>query len=280
MNPALHAQLACLWEATARKVGNVHPQRDFADLRYVDFLLSAAAIGPAFAKAPNRPVGEFILEVIEATRRVVRTNTNLGIVLLLAPLASVPASQPLAAGLEQILSNLTVADSRNVFAAIRLACPGGLGEVPREDVHQQPTLPLREVMALAADRDLVARQYMNGFREVLHVGVPRLRDHLAAGEGLEDAIILTHLHFLAQYPDSLIARKHGLDVAKEATRRARAVLELAIRNPQSAIRNSLDAWLCDGRNPGTSADLVTACLFVALRERIITLPLDVPWSRG
>src|SRR5262245_61656852 len=89
----LCAQLACILEVTARKPGNVHRYADFADTTYLDFLLSAAAIAPVMDRAPGRPVGETVLEAVTATRRVTGTNTNLGISLLLAPLASVPADR-------------------------------------------------------------------------------------------------------------------------------------------------------------------------------------------
>jgi triphosphoribosyl-dephospho-CoA synthase len=73
---------------------------------------------------------------------------------------------------------------------------------------------------------------------------------------------------LANRPDSLIARKRGEAVAVEASRRAAEVLaggEIA----------GFDAWLRgDGhaRNPGATADLVAAALFVALLDGTIQLP--------
>src|SRR5690242_9458517 len=79
-DPGLCAQIACIWEATARKPGNVHRYRDFADTTYSDFLLSAAAIAPLMATACQRRVGATILEAVCATRNVTSTNTNLGIV--------------------------------------------------------------------------------------------------------------------------------------------------------------------------------------------------------
>ena len=157
------AQVACTWEVLARKAGNVCPGREFPDLTVNDFLKSAAAIAPVLELAPRQPLGVTILRCIEETRKVVNTNTNLGIVLLLAPLASVPLDEPLEPGLKQVLSQTTVEDSRNVYAAIRLAKPGGLGKVPEQDVRDEPTLPLREVMALAKDRDLIAAQYATDF---------------------------------------------------------------------------------------------------------------------
>src|SRR5438876_739889 len=92
----LCAQLACVLEATARKPGNVHRFMDFADTSYLDFLLSAAAIAPVMERAVGRPVGETVLEAIRATRRVTSANTNLGIVLLLAPLAAASGGRTIA----------------------------------------------------------------------------------------------------------------------------------------------------------------------------------------
>ncbi|MFL5340930.1 MAG: triphosphoribosyl-dephospho-CoA synthase, partial [Gemmataceae bacterium] len=167
-------QFACILEATARKPGNVHRFCDFDDLTYLDFLLSAAVIGPILEQAPVRGVGPVVLDAIRATRRVVSTNTNLGIVLLLAPLAAVPRDRNLRSGVAAVLCRLTIDDSRAVFEAIRLANPGGLGSAPEQDVRAEPTVPLREIMALAADRDLIARQYANGFHDVFEIGVPSL----------------------------------------------------------------------------------------------------------
>src|SRR5687768_2682504 len=117
----LCAQLACIWEVTARKAGNVHRFQDFDDVTYLDFLVSAAAAAPILDTAEQRPIGATILAAIRATRQVSTTNTNLGIVLLLAPLAAVPREQPLNEGVQGVLESLTVADAREAYAAIRLA---------------------------------------------------------------------------------------------------------------------------------------------------------------
>src|SRR4051812_4787350 len=152
MSAGLYAQLACIWEATARKPGNVHRFLDFDDATYLDFILSAAASAPLLEDVAKRGVGATVLAGVEARRRLVPTNTNLGILLLLAPLAAVPPGADLAAGVVRILDGLTLDDSRAVFQAIRLAQPGGLGRASDQDVNAEPTLPLRQVMTLAADR--------------------------------------------------------------------------------------------------------------------------------
>jgi triphosphoribosyl-dephospho-CoA synthase len=148
-------------------------------------------------------------------------------------------------------------------------------------VADVPTLSLRKVMALAARRDLIAQQYVNGFREVLEFGVPELLGALQEHGGLEAAIVGTHLRFMAAYPDSLIARKCGQAEAEAAARRAGEVLESGWPRTAEGLQAfaDLDAWLTElgnRRNPGTSADLVTACLFAALREGDIAMSANRP----
>ena len=280
----LHAQLACIWEATARKPGNVHRFVDFDDLSYLDFLASAAAIAPVLAAAPDRRVGHTVLAGVRRTRQAVRTNSNLGILLLLAPLAKAAAEPDWRACLARVLDDLDVEDSRLVYEAIRMANPGGLGRSAEQDVKDTPTLPLREIMALAADRDLIARQYANGFREVFEDGAPAILDGMERTNSMEGAILFAHLYLMARHPDALIARKCGAAEAQESASRAQAVLDKGWPHSpkgRDAFAN-LDAWLRgEGRrrNPGTTADMIAACLFVLLRERKIVLPLQYPWSR-
>jgi triphosphoribosyl-dephospho-CoA synthase len=269
LSPGRIAELACILEATARKPGNVHRTADFEDTCYLDYLLSATAIVEPLDRARSEGVGWAVLRAIEATRRVVTTNTNLGMVLLFAPLAAVPEGEPLQAGVRAVLERLTVGDAEQVYRAIRLARPGGLGTVPEQDIASEPTVPLREVMSLAADRDLVARQYANGYFEVFTIGAACLQAALEEGHSLEFAITFTFVILLKQCPDTLIARKRGVEVAREASRRAADVIE------SGAPIHELDVWLrADGhaRNPGACADLVAAALFVALRDGQVPLP--------
>jgi triphosphoribosyl-dephospho-CoA synthase len=277
------AALACIWEVTARKPGNVHRCQDFADVGLVDFLASALALVPVLDQAAHRPVGDTVLEAVQATRTLVGSNTNLGIILLLSPLAAVGSNENLRAGLDRVLAGLTVDDSHAVYEAIRLAQPGGLGRVSEQDVSAEPTLPLRDIMALAAGRDLIAQQYVNGFQEVFDDGMTALAHGLDKTGCLEDAIIWTHLTLLGKHPDSLIARKRGQAEAEQASRLARGVLAAGwpVDSQGRQALAELDAWLrAEGhaRNPGATADLVTASLFVALRQGIMKLPSPWPWS--
>ncbi len=372
-SPGRCAQLACILEVMARKAGNVHPGRAFDDLTHRDFLASAAAIVPAMDS--DETLGRMILHAVEATRAVVSSNANLGIILLLAPLAAATRAESLGSGIERsevmneapalnspplgpalnspplgkggkgessepkrmsrnrdnsedsvccnsspdrevasdppypplprgggrrlplpeckvpmleenrhyfrtllkaVLAATTVADSVDVYRAIRLANPGGLGSVNQEDIGNEPTKPLRDVMALAADRDLVARQYANGFREVWEAGVPLLTEDWQKHGTLERAIVRCQLGLMAAYPDTLILRKAGSEEARLSSVRAAEVLDAGWPDTVAGRRAfaEFDAWLrADGRrrNPGATADLVTACLFVALWQDTI------PW---
>lgn len=270
--------LACIFEATARKPGNVHREADFADVTYVDFLASATAIAPVMeAAAHGTRLGRTVLEAVRAMRSVATTNTYLGTVLLLAPLAAVPREISLAEGIRRVLADLDSEDARDVYEAIRLSAAGGMGKVDEADIHGEPPADLVAAMRLAADRDLVARQYANSFADVLERVVPWLEAAVAEGLPLEDAITHVHVRLMAAEPDSLIGRKCGPRVARESADRAAQVL--AMGEPRSAAYQAalgeLDFWLrSDGhrRNPGTTADLVAAGLFAALRDGIISRP--------
>ena len=270
---AAAGQLACLLEVSAPKPGNVSPERHFHDTRYEDFLASAVAIGPALSGAAQHPLGTTIRTAVEATRRWTRSNTNLGIVLLLAPVAraALRSGGTLRERLARVLTETTVADAAQVYAAIRHTGPGGLGETPAEDVSDTPTVTLREAMALAADRDAVAREYVTDFALTFEVGVPAIRAGRQEGLGWTEAAVEAYLTLLASTTDTHIARKLGQAEAELVSRRAREVR--AAGGTRSAAGRTalavLDTELRDPRNrrnPGTTADLTCAALFVVILE--------------
>jgi triphosphoribosyl-dephospho-CoA synthase len=300
-NVMVAAQLACLLEVSAGKPGNVSPGRHFSDTRYEDFLASAAAVGAPLAKAGEQPLGITVRLATEATRRWVSGNTNLGIVLLLAPLARAAlrnagsgfgirdsnlskegasveprTSSPeprsavrLRAALRQVLDETTIEDARDVYAAIRMASPGGLGHAETQDVAGEPRVTLLEAMRLAAHRDGIAREYTTGFEVTFGIGVPALER--ARGDGLswDDAVVETFLTMLAANIDTHVARRAGVTVAADVSERARQVIgcggvrtergRRAIEEMDRAIRDAGNIG-----NPGTTADLTASAIFVRL----------------
>ena len=268
------ATLACFLEATAPKPGNVHRGTDFDDLTYPDLITSAIMIGPVMESAPRRRLGETILDAVRATHDAVETNTNLGTILLLAPLAAVPRKQPLDSGVRDVLDRLDAEDSRLVYEAIRMARPGGMGRVDQADVAGEAPADLIAAMRLAAERDLVARQYVNGFYVVFHDVVPAIQSGLDRGWGTSGAIVHAQMTIMSRFPDSLVARKCGKETAQRASDHAAEVLRSGTPNDDAfwqAVAD-LDFWLrADGhrRNPGTTADLIAAGLFALLRDGIM-----------
>jgi triphosphoribosyl-dephospho-CoA synthase len=270
------AQLACLLEVAAPKPGNVSPGRHFADARYEDFLASAVAIGAPIGGAATRGIGATVRLAVDATAMWTRSNTNLGIVLLLAPLARAAlghdgrgATGTLRDALRRELDATTIDDARDVYAAIRQAAPGGLGQAETQDVKDEPTIPLLEVMRLAADRDLIAREYVTAFDITFTIGVPALQNARRATLSWDDAIVETFLTLLSAQRDTHIVRRRGASIAAEVTERARIALGAGGVRSVSGRRaiDEMDRAMRDAdnsANPGTTADLTAAAIFVVL----------------
>ena len=179
-----HVALACVLEVSAAKPGNVTPTHDFSDTTYADMVRSALALGAVFARrnARVRSVGELIADGVAATASVADTNTNLGIVLLFAPLVRAAATrredETLRSATERTLGELDVDDAAAAFTAIARARPGGLGEAPEHDVRAPASVSLREAMTAAAHRDSIASEYATGYAIVFDTGLPLLCDAL------------------------------------------------------------------------------------------------------
>ncbi|MEM1305853.1 MAG: triphosphoribosyl-dephospho-CoA synthase, partial [Planctomycetota bacterium] len=271
--------LACLWEAIAAKPGNVYRGADFDDMTFADMATSAVAIGAAVqARCGAGSLGGVALGSVQAMRAATGKNTHLGTILLLAPLAIASSrGGDTLRGAAELVRTASADDARGVYEAIRTAAPGGLGRVPRGDVAGEPTIGLLEAMQLAADRDLIARQYTNGFEHVAAVA-ESISTRNQGGRSLHDAVVAAYVELMAREPDSLIARKCGPGVAKESADRAAAVIAAGGigSDAYNAALADLDFWLrADGhrRNPGTTADVIAAALFVLLSEGRIDLPL-------
>jgi triphosphoribosyl-dephospho-CoA synthase len=270
--------LACLWEVMTPKPGNVHRGADFDDATLYDFSTSAVLIGPILAEAAMRGVGPVILDAVKTTNKFVGHNTNLGMILLLAPLAAVLRDQPLRSGVAQVLKSLTKDDAAAVYEAIAMAKPGGLGTAKEHDVAGPPPASLVDAMKLAENRDFIARQYVREYADIFEHVVPPIAEHCRAGRSLTAAVIDTFVSVLAQFGDSLIARKCGQRVSDHAAVLANHVIDAGAPGSddyQEAL-SDLDFWLRSDdhrRNPGTTADLVAAGLFAVFRDGLV----DPPW---
>jgi triphosphoribosyl-dephospho-CoA synthase len=270
---------ACDDELVALKPGNVHIYGDGHGMTVAEFRTSARAAAPAIARAGKR-VGERVLDATKATWKITHCNTNLGIVLLCAPLAR--AAEEAAGGgpldattlettTNRVLDALTVTDAERAYRAISWANPGGLGTAADQDVRAAPSVTLREAMALAKDRDRIARQYATGFRDLFTFALPHLTQALASGRPRDSSTTGLFLAILGRWPDSHLVRKFGDAVAQSVTREGHHYDSLFRRAPEApGLRDDLLAWdhrlKADGFNPGTTADLTVATLFL---ERLI-----------
>lgn len=256
---------ACRDEIEAPKPGNVHIFGAGHGMTGEDFLASAkAASGPLSASGTS--VGARILGAVEATRAAVGMNTNLGILLLCGPLAAAAerGGPDLQAALAGVLKELDRSDAEQVFHAISLAKPGGLGEVPRYDVREPAQVGLHVAMAEAAERDALALQYVSNFHDVFVTGLEALAAARQCGLKLPWPTVAVYLAFLAAFPDSHIGRKHGPAAAREIQREALEMLSIFQTRKIDCLADLLafDRSLKSrGRNPGTSADLTVATLF-------------------
>jgi triphosphoribosyl-dephospho-CoA synthase len=271
---------ACRAELDAPKPGNVHAFAGGHRMTIDDFVRSADAAAAPLSAAGAR-VGARILGAVEATFAAVGANTNLGIILLCAPLAAAAetavAGPQLRAALGRVLRGLDIEDASLAFRAIVKAAPAGLGHSARYDVSAPASVSLLQAMAEAADRDRVARQYATDFADIFQLGLPVFD---AARNGRVEqkwATLAVFLGFLAAFPDSHIARKLGAEKAAQVQREAAKLqTRLSAEAQPAAILPALLAWdaalKAAAINPGTSADLTVASLF-AYRLRTVLPPL-------
>jgi triphosphoribosyl-dephospho-CoA synthase len=261
---------ACLAELDALKPGNVHRYGDDPRMTIADFEASARAAAPAIGM-PMISIGPRIRLAVEATIGVVGHNTNLGIILLVAPLAAatlMDAPGDLRAKLAKVLAGLSIEDARETYVAIRAASPGGLGAAPRHDVGTEPTVTLLEAMREAEGRDRIAWNYTHDFADIFITGLPLLDQALSRRPSLPFATTVTYLGFLGSIPDTLIARKFGAEQAEQVRQEAAILAKNLEEGPDpDALVPELMAFdralKQRGLNPGTSADLTVATLFAA-----------------
>jgi triphosphoribosyl-dephospho-CoA synthase len=256
---------ACELDVAVRKPGNVSLTSPGHGMTAAQFIASAhAAAAPLFATGAR--VGQRIEAAVAASWAAAGCNTNLGIVLLCAPIAAAAERSPasgLRHALEAVLADLNRDDAAAAFRAITRAQPGGLGDAPAEDVRRPPSVALREAMALAAGRDSIARQYVNGYADLFEIALPQL----PPGTVTHASVQRVFLALASRLPDSHIVRKHGEAVAQTVMSAAQRWHEQAEAGAVLDESPAFIAWDDElksaGINPGTTADLTVAALLLA-----------------
>ncbi|TFW73122.1 triphosphoribosyl-dephospho-CoA synthase [Methylotenera oryzisoli] len=274
LTPAQLAQAyknACMGELQALKPGNVHAFSDGHGMTIQDFIQSADVTAEPIARV-GLSVGERVFYSVEATQSAVGQNTNLGMLLLCAPLlhaaSSLQANQSLWGQLHKTLDQLSVDDAVWVAKAIVLANPGGLGASDQHDVHESPQISLLEMMRSAQDKDRISWQYANYFQDIVDFGVNLYADALLKWENAAWATTALYLGFLTRYADTHVLRKHGEQMANLLMQEAKEMESnyWATHNPKLMQKQLLvwDASLKARKiNPGTSADLTVATLLAS-----------------
>lgn len=268
---------ACELELQAFKPGNVSIYSDAHDMTAADFITSARVSAPHICNK-EYALGEKIFYAIKATRGAVGCNTNLGIVLLCAPLVQAyqtrQAEQSLRSSLHQVLISTTHQDCFWVYEAIRLASPGGLGKVEKQDVHKVPDVTLTEAMAIASETDLIAKQYVTDFREIFDFTILEYNEMSELSPDLAHIALLLYAEILKRYPDSHIQRKYGnvydAVIAEKMSALSRLLQESHFKHHFQYV-SALDEWFKTNKiNPGTTADMIVATFVTVFLEQLIT----------
>jgi len=270
-------QQACEVELQAFKPGNVSVYADGHDMVVDDFRLSAK-VSAAPLVNPDYCLGEKIYYAVKATREAVGCNTNLGILLLCAPLVEAAVKVNNTASLQQalssVLANTTVNDADWVFQAISLASPGGLGSSEQQDVKTQAEITLTAAMKIAENRDRIAFQYNHNFKDIFDFALLRYNVCFNRWSSSCWAALAVYSGLLSRYPDSHIERKYGNKYTRMVATKMTEIdnLLMSTDNPSALEAHlfEIDADFKSAKiNPGTSADMTVTTVFVAFLENAL-----------
>ncbi|MEM3586892.1 MAG: triphosphoribosyl-dephospho-CoA synthase [Candidatus Jordarchaeaceae archaeon] len=298
------AILAVLLEVSGYpKPGNVHRFHNTPKTRYEHFLAGAVAIGPSIKESAlngylvasgeininEANVGKHILKAVKDTSNwQYGGNVNLGTVLLFVPLAVAAGMtffadkiivDELRRNVEEVMKNTTSIDTLNVYEAIGIAHPGGLGKVEKFDVTNKSSkalikekgTSLQDVFRISAEWDDISKEWVTGMKITFELGYPTFLKVYSETGDVNIATVHTFLTILSKNPDSLIQRKSGKKKAFEISKKASEILEEGglLKERGEALCWKLDRELqvFKGKlNPGTTADLTASSIFVALLE--------------
>ncbi len=271
-------QQACEIELQAFKPGNVSIYSEGHDMTVEDFRLSAKVSAPPLCH-PDYSLGEKIFYAVKATREAVGCNTNLGIILLCAPLIQAvgvcSSDMTLRQALHKVLNNTTVVDADWAFKAIALAAPGGLGKANEQDVNKPASVTLKAAMELASAKDRIALQYLTDYKDIFDFAVLRYNSSLLKWNYHDWAVVAVYADLLSYYPDSHIERKYGNQYSERVASRMIYLRDELARaeNPDSMmpLLHSIDLeFKSQGINPGTTADLTVATVLTVFLEDFIS----------
>ena len=270
-------QRACEEELQAFKPGNVSVYADGHDMTVADFRTSAEVSAAPLCN-PDYSLGEKIFYAVKSTREAVACNTNLGIILLCAPLIQainyIQPGMTLRQALHQVLASTTVEDADWVFKAISLASPGGLGESDEQDVKSKASVTLLQAMNLASSKDRIALQYTSDYKDVFDFAILMYNDFMAKWGRRCWATVAVYAGLLSQFPDSHIVRKFGNQYTEMVAENMLLLSKELTRtdNPEliMPLLHQIDQELkSKGLNPGTTADMTVATvLTVFLQDHI------------
>jgi triphosphoribosyl-dephospho-CoA synthase len=258
-------------EIEAFKPGNVSVYADGHNMSVRDFIVSAEVSVPFLCQTDSN-LGQRILQSVIATRDAVACNTNLGMLLLFAPIIIAAESEfddvgQLRQNLETTLSSLTQEDADQVFEAIRIAKPGGLGSADTQDVNNKPNCSLIDAMRLARKRDSIALQYTNNFTEIFELGFETIKHFDKCWNSVKWSTVSCYMKFMSTIADSHIKRKYGESTAEQIRKDSEIIAGKfqEVVDPELLLSEieSFDKELkARDYNPGTSADLAAASLLV------------------
>jgi len=269
---------ACEVELQAFKPGNVSVYAEGHDMTVEDFRISAEVSAPALCN-PDYLLGEKIFYAVKATREAVGCNTNLGIILLCAPLLQAVShwqvNMTLRQALNKVIKTTTIEDADWVFKAIKLASPGGLGKTDQQDINDKASVTLIEAMKLASSKDRIALQYITGYTDIFDYSIFVYYNALSRWGFQNWAAVAVYVDMLSKFPDSHIERKYGNQysemVASNMTLIGKELSKADKPDCVIPLLHRIDQELkSKDVNPGTTADMTVATVLTVYLEDLIS----------
>ena len=267
-------KFVCDTEIKSLKPGNVHKYSEGHGMNLKDFLKSSLIISKCLTKN-NLDLGKKILISVNEIQNKIKKNTNLGIILMLSPIATIVqeegviSKEELLKKIKSLIKKQNIKNSIPIFKAISLTSPGGLGFSKKYDVNELPNTNLYKAMEFAKKKDLIARQYCNGFEDIYKIGIPAYKKFYNKWGKVDWALTGVYLTFLKKFNDSHIVRNKGNKIATSIKKEAKKYYFFLKRNKNlTKIKKKLlifDKKLKSKRiNPGTTADLTVATLLLEI----------------